>query len=79
MTFEGCLSDHALGETVEIRRRDEHVSVDLPSPSAAAAKVGLIALVCGGLGALVAVRDVLLSAVVMGTLALVRRGRRTER
>lgn len=81
VTFKGCLGDHVLGEAIEIRRHDGRVSVDLGTPLSAAARVGLIALVLGGPGALLAVRDAALWDVVMGPIVLVRRwrGRRTER
>lgn len=72
VSFEGCLEDHALGETVEMRRRGGHVSVDLASPLSAAGRVGVIAVVAAALGALIAVRDVILWAVVMAPTALVR-------
>lgn len=75
VSFEGCLGDHALGEAVAVRRQDGRISVDLMSPLSAAGRVGVIAAVFAALGALIAVRDAVLRAVVMTPVALFRRWR----
>lgn len=79
VSFEGCLEDHLLGETVEIRRQDGHISVDLLGPLGAAGRVGVIAVVLAALGALVAVRDALLAAAATVPVALIRRWRRSTK
>lgn len=76
VTFEGCTGDHAIGESVEIRQRGDHVAIDIASPLGAVSRIALIALVLGALGALLAVRDTVLWALVMIPVALFRRARK---